>query len=135
MKYRDLPTAEVTAKLIQVSFSTPSKNLQMYRLYTDLQKHQGYIENERVKLVRKYGEETKSGFAIKKQQDIEKFSADFAKILDAEIEDDIKCPDITEDDFLDENCCYPMDKTLWPNAKDIAAFMNMCNILKEEKSG
>lgn len=136
MKYKDIPSVEVTSKLIQVSFSSPSKNLSMFRLFEQLKSHQSYIENERNKLIRKYGEQTKDGnYAVSKKEALDKFFLEFNATLDAEIPDNIECPNIKEEDFSDDNCFYPIDKTMWPNAKDIATFLNFCKLLEKEKSG
>lgn len=134
MKYRELPSAETLLKLTQVSFNSPSKNLSVYRLAEQLRPHQSYIENERVKLIHKYGEEIKSEgkFVVKNKDSLEKFSIEFNATLDAEVPDKIECPSIKEEDFEDDNCLYPIDKSMWPNAKDIASFFNFCNELNKE---
>lgn len=134
MKYRDLVSIDTMIRLTQVSFSTPAKNLAMYRLYAALQPHQGYLENERVKLIHKHGEDLGKGWAVTKPEALRRFHVEFDNILETEIPDKIKCPDITEDDFLDENCSYPIDKSMWPSAKDISAFLNFCKALEIEKN-
>lgn len=138
MKFRDIPSMDSMYRLIQVSFSTPAKNLAMYQLYESLKKHQGYVENERVKLIHKYGEESKTEpgkFTVTNQEGIRKFGLEFGSVLEAEIPEKIEPPEISEDDFFDENCSYPYDKAMWPNAKDISTFFNFCKLLKNEKSG
>lgn len=133
MKYRSIPSLNVMAKLTQVSFSTPDKNLAMYRLAESLRTHQSYIENERNKLIRKYGEPTKDGnYAVSKKEALDKFFFEFDATLDADIPDKIECPNITEEDFQDDNCSYPIDKSMWPNAKDLASFFSFCNELSKE---
>lgn len=134
MKYRDLVSFETMAKLTQVSFSTPTKNLQMYRLAESLRTHQSYIENERNKLIRKYGEPTEGGnYAVKGKEAIDKFLFEFNETLDVDVQGEIECPNIKEEDFSDDNCSYPIDKSMWPNAKDIASFFEFCNELEKEK--
>lgn len=134
MKHRLIPSIETTQKLTQVSFSTPAKNLAMYRFAEQIRTHQSYIENERNKLIRKYGEPTKDGgYAVKKKEALDKFFLEFNATLDAEIPDKIENPNITEEDFKDENCSYPIEKSMWPNAKDIASFFNFCKELNEEE--
>lgn len=133
MKYRSIPSLETTQKLIQVSFSTPAKNLAMYRLAEQIRTHQSYIENERNKLIRKYGEPTKDGnYAVSKKEALDKFFLEFNATLDTDIPDKIENPNITEDDFSDDNCSYPIDKSMWPNAKDIASFLKFCSELEKE---
>lgn len=134
MKYRSVPSAETMDKLTQVSFSSPSKNLSMFRLCESLKTHQSYIENERNKLIRKYGEPTKDGgYAVSKKETLDKFFLEFNATLDSEIPDKIENPNIKEEDFSDDNCSYPIDKSMWPNAKDIASFFSFCNELNKEK--
>lgn len=133
MRYADIPSADTMSRLIQVSFSTPAKNLSMYRLYDSLRTHQNYVENERIKLIHKYGEDLGDGnFAVKNPEALKKFRIDFGRTLESIIPDKIECPDIKEEDFLDDNCSYPLDKTMWPSANDIGNFFDFCKILSQE---
>ncbi len=135
MKYKDLPKFDSLIRLIQVSFSTPKKNLDMYRLYVALKEHVLYVDNEKNKLMRFYGTDSGNGTITITGENVKKYTDDWNAILDMDIEAEIPKISITEADFDDNNCTYPQDKTMWPSGADIVTIIEFCNKLNDEKTG
>lgn len=125
MKYRDLPQERLIQKLLATSFESPSANRDVYDWCDSLLKHIRFLENERIKLVKKYGKEDSSGGMTVLRDSLESFSKDFGKILEMEINEEVKkCP-IQRDWFSDSKCQYPDDKELWITPREIGFLMNI----------
>ncbi len=129
MTYRDLPPQELTQKLMATSFGSPSMNKKVFdwcnAVYTLIQ----FRENERVKLVEKYGEKTDDGMVVKSNR-LTEFFKEYNEVLDMAIESEIPSMPLNEDSFNDDSCCYPKDKELWISPKEIAILMGI-----KEKQG
>ena len=122
MKYKSLPSEKLVQKLLATSFESPSANRQVYDWADSILKHIRFLENERVKLVRKYGEEDGNCNIKVKQSQMKDFMDEFSSILEMEINEKIKeCP-ISKDWFDDEKCRYPKDKELWVTPNEIGMF-------------
>lgn len=122
MKYKSLPSEKLVQKLLATSFESPSANRQVYDWADSILKHIRFLENERVKLVRKYGEEDENCNVKVKQSQMKDFMDEFSSILEMEINEKIKeCP-ISKDWFDDEKCRYPKDKELWVTPNEIGMF-------------
>lgn len=122
MKYKSLPSEKLVQKLLATSFESPSANRQVYDWADSILKHIRFLENERVKLVRKYGEEDENCNVKVKQSQMKDFMDEFSSILEMEINEKIKeCP-ISKDWFDDEKCRYPKDKELWVSPNEIGMF-------------
>jgi hypothetical protein len=61
VKYADLPKEETVQKLVATSFESPSLNWAVYDWSEKILKHIQFLENERVKLVKRYGEADAQG--------------------------------------------------------------------------
>lgn len=134
MKYGAIPKLETMIRLINISFCSPDKNLAMYRIYSSLKEHQRYIENEKSKLLKRYGAEVpgQNGLYRVTGNNVAEYQAELDTILNFELNDDIQYPGITAEDFSSENCSYPAEKELWPSVADIATFIEFCEGLKKE---
>lgn len=122
LKYKSLPSEKLVQKLLATSFESPSANRQVYDWADSILKHIKFLENERVKLVRKYGEEDENCNVKVKQSQMKDFMDEFSSILEMEINEKIKeCP-ISKDWFDDEKCRYPKDKELWVTPNEIGMF-------------
>ena len=122
LKYKSLPSEKLVQKLLATSFESPSANRQVYDWADSILKHIRFLENERVKLVRKYGEEDGNCNVKVKQSQMKDFMDEFSSILEMEINEKIKeCP-ISKDWFDDEKCRYPKDKELWVTPNEIGMF-------------
>lgn len=134
MKYKDIPSVESTLKLIQISFADPSKNIAMYRIYVKLKEHQGFLENEKNKLLKIYGTESEKEPGVFKLQgeNLVSYRNEWGKILESDINDIFDPPGFELEDFNSENCSYPQEKQFWPNAADISMFISFCDNMKQE---
>ena len=122
LKYKSLPSEKLVQKLLATSFESPSANRQVYDWADSILKHIKFLENERVKLVRKYGEEDENCNVKVKQSQMKDFMDEFSSILEMKIKEKIKeCP-ISKDWFDDEKCRYPKDKELWVTPNEIGMF-------------
>lgn len=134
MKYSDLPKAEVTRKLIATCFDEPTINLYIYKLYISLKDHQQFIENERMKLLEKYGISKGEGRYIVPKENVKEYLEKFAEVLDMEVSDSIPFFNLSEDNFMTEHCNYAKEQELWLSAEDIAAILGFIDKLKYEKN-
>jgi hypothetical protein len=113
VKYADLPKEETVQKLVATSFESPSLNWAVYDWSEKILKHIQFLENERVKLVKRYGEADAQGNCKVPNEKLPEFRKVFAELLNTEIPETIeKCP-ITKESFSDGKCCYPKEKELW----------------------
>lgn len=130
IKYGELPTVEFCKKLMSVSFNSPKKNLEVYKFCKQMSGYLEYIENEKIKLFQRYGEEDPESpgvYRIKNgTEEIEHYQRDWGEILAMEIDEDIKPLPLVESDFFNENCTYSTDKEMWLSALDIGTAMRFC---------
>lgn len=125
MKYKDLPSEKILRKLLATSFESPSANLKVFEWVNDISKHVQFLENERIKLVRKYGKETEHGEFRVSPENINSFSKDFNEVLNMEIENKIeKCP-IEKEWFDDEKCQFSIEKEMWLSPAEIGKILGM----------
>lgn len=119
MKYKQLPSKKLVEKLISTTFESPSANRKVYNWAQSVLKHINFLENERIKLVQKYGEDDgKGNFSVTKEN-MNQFFSEFSGILEMDIDEKVnKCP-VSEDWFDDEKCSYPKDKSLWISPEEI----------------
>lgn len=127
LKYGDLPSRDVCAKLSMVSFDSPKKNLDVYRLISALNGPQTFFISEHDKMLKKFGKPLESG-AYSVVDNLEEYKKEINALMELSIEDDIPKPNITADDFM--SCSYPTDKNLWMNASDINAVLSFIQKLK-----
>ncbi len=127
MTYRNLPQQELIQKLMATSFGSPSTNKKVFDWCNAVSPMITFRENERVKLIEKYGENRGDVFAVK-PENMADFLREFNEVLDMET-DKLPILPINEASFDDESCCYPKDKELWISPKEIAILMD----IKEKK--
>lgn len=120
----NLPTRNTCIKLAKISFASPSKNFAVYKFCNKVIEMLDYIEFERTKLVKKYGDPTEEDgeFIIPKNM-VELFQEEFSKMLLLSIDSDFPKLGLTEEDFADDQCAYPDDKTYWLNAGEISTLL------------
>lgn len=135
MKYKDLPKYDTIIKLVQVCFSTPQKNIMMYKLYNYMKENIIFIESEKNKLLKKYGIDEGNGKYTLKGENYVEYVKAWNDLLECEIEGELPKVDFNEDDFNDDKCSYPPEKDMWPSGLDIATLLNLCNVMEKEKSG
>lgn len=116
MKYGELISISLYRKLSCVSFRSPRKNLEVHIYLKSIEPLLEYVEKERNKLMEKYciPTDTPGTYHV-----TPKFSEKFDEMLNMEIEQEIKPLNLSADDFYDEECSYPADKSLWLNAAEI----------------
>lgn len=127
--YGDIPSADSCRKLSMVSFGSPSKNLRVYKFCEALQHCQDFLENERRKLLNKYGIEESPGHY---KVEVIPYNEAMKELSELEIEEYIPDHGLTENDFCDEKCEYPRDKSLWMNAADINAILSFTDKMKKD---
>lgn len=120
MKYKDLPSEKLVQKLIATSFESPTANRKVFDWSESVLKHIRFLENERIKLVQKYGDNDGNGNYSVPKSKVKEFMEEFTTILEMEINDKIiKCP--VEPSWFDDNKCnYPKNKDLWISAVEIS---------------
>ncbi len=123
MKYRDLPQKELIQKLMATSFDSPSTNKKVFDWCNAVSPMIAFRENERVKLIEKYGENRGDVFAVK-PENMADFRKEYNDVLEMETEN-IPILPINEESFDDESCCYPKDKELWISPKEISILMEL----------
>lgn len=132
MKYGDLINAETSVKLTMVSFSSAKKNLDVYKFSKSIMPMLEYFENERNKILQRYGEYDGNGYFNISQSSVDDYKNSINELLELEITDDIYCPDLSEDDFYEDNCQYPNDKSFWLSANDIKGILTIIDKIKNE---
>lgn len=135
MRIGDLPNSETCAKLMMISFSSPKKNLDVYKMVQACETYNAHVTNERAKLLSRYGEQNEDGTVTLKGDAIETFNKAMNEILDMEYDREICIPDLTEADFEEGNCQYPTDKRFWINGRDIMAVLSFIDKSKKERDG
>lgn len=130
LKFKDLISIDICAKLSSVSFNSPKKNLDVYRLVSALNGPQSFFIKEHDKLLQKYGKPLKNG-SYDLSDNINEYKSEMDKLLDLEIDGDIPCPSISADDFDSDKCVYSTDKNMWMNAKDINSVLSFIQKLKK----
>lgn len=129
IKYGELPKREVLQKLLSVSFNTPRKNLEVYKFCDTLTMHINYMENERLKLIKKYGDLDNNDptlYRIKPNtEEMKMFFQEWNPLIEMEIDEDITPLPLSEDDFSD-NCSYMQEKENWLNGMEIATVLRFC---------
>lgn len=125
LTYGKLPISNLCAKLLSTSFSTPQKNLMVYRYCMKVMEHSGFLQNEKEKIINKYGEFVKGTEYVIPKANIDSFNSSIKSLLETEIEEELPALDLTEEDFSDENCCYSKDKSLWLSPAEISTILNI----------
>lgn len=123
MTYGDLLPVQITAKLIATSFDDPSINLWAYKLYKSLLDYQEFFENERNKLIVKYGNEIEKGKYQILQCNVDEYREDLKKIISMPIDGKIPYFELKEDNFSAVRCQYSKDKEMWLSAVDINSIL------------
>lgn len=126
--YGDIPSRDTCFKLSMVSFDSPSKNLRVYKFCEALRVCQNFFENERHKLMEKYGTEESPG---KYKVETVPYNTGIKNLIALEIDDEIPDHGLTENDFSDDMCQYPTDKNLWLNAAEIRTILAFGEKIKE----
>lgn len=129
-----MPNSETCAKLMMVSFRTAKKNLSVYKMVQECSKYNDYLQNERMKLLSKYGTDNRDGTFKLEGDNVGLFNAKVEEILDTECETNFCIPELAEEDFEEDNCQYPNDKRFWINGRDIMAVLSFINKLKSERN-
>lgn len=129
VKYGEIPRRETLQKLLSVSFDTPMKNLAVYKFCKAMMAHVDYVENERTKLVQKYGVQDKDNplmyFVPKGTEEMKQFQEEFNSVLNMEIEEEVDTLPLSEMDFGD-NCSYSQEKADWLNPREIGSILMFC---------
>lgn len=124
MKYGDLPKLRVCDKLVNISFNTPQKNLNVFRFYNAVLPMLQFLEAERDKIIMKYGVcDSRNLYTIK---NMVAYKDELTALMEMEIKDNIPILSLTEEDFDDQNCCYPSNKSMWMNGAEISAIIKFC---------
>ena len=103
MKFKDLPKIEICNKLKNVAFVDVAKNMSSYLFAKNCTEALEYFENERVKLIKKYGEE-KDGKLTVLSHNMKLFTKDFTNLLESDVMFSIPKHNLEVADFNSENC-------------------------------
>lgn len=121
LTFGDLPTRDTCIKLMKVSFASLQKNLAVYKFCTKVFELEAFIESERAKLIEKFGDPTeKPGEFFIPKHAVGDYQEALTELFKMPIGEDIPKLGLEEDDFADERCKYPSDKTYWLNAGEIS---------------
>lgn len=123
MTYAQLPSMELVQKLMATSFGEPNANWEVFKWCKAVQPMIEFRENERIKLVQKYGE-SHDGKVQVKSENMKLFADGFSKIMNAEVPDFKPLP-LGMDNFHDGRCFYSMEERMWLNAKDLETISNL----------
>ena len=129
LRFRDLPSLTVCAKLSAVSFDSPKKNLEVYRLISALSGPQRFFASEHDKILQRLGKPLGDG-SYSVADVIDEYRTELDRLSDIELTETIPVPSISEDDFDSDKCVYPPDKTFWMNAQDIHSILTFIQKLK-----
>lgn len=121
MIYADLPMIHMTQKLSMVSFSTPQKNLSVYKFVRSLEPLQSWLANEIVK-----------AYDGKEELDADA-KARLDETLAMPVSTNIEILELNESDFENENCRFPIDSGAWMSANDIKTIFEFLKKLEKEK--
>lgn len=136
MKFRDLPKRDTCIKLSVTSFSSPRKNLEVFKFINSIKPFQDYIAQETSKILQKYGHPSDDGmYTVTGKENVDAYYASLNEVLEIDISEldvDIFSPNLNIEDFEEENCQYPNDKSLWLNASDIDSVINFSKKINEE---
>lgn len=119
----DIPPQPLLAKLTRISFSTPQKNMNVFKYIKSVQENLIFLQNEKIKLMQKYGDPQEDGSYLIPKPNVDKFKEEISVIFDLDITESIYPHGLTEEDFTDEKCSYPEDKAFWLNSSDIAVLL------------
>lgn len=129
LKMKDLPSLDVCAKLSTISFDSPKKNFEIYRLISALKAPQSFFASEHGKILNRLGKPTGDG-SYSVADSFDEYKSEMDRLMELEITDDIPVPSISEDDFNSDKCVYPQDKNFWMNANDINSILVFIQKLK-----
>lgn len=115
----DMPSRSLLSKLIRVSFSTPQKNMDVFKYIKSVQDNTEFYQNEKFKLMQKYGDPQEDGSYLITKPNMEAFEKELDALFELDITDSIYPHGLTEEDFADDKCAYPEDKKFWMNGSDI----------------
>lgn len=129
LTYGDLPTADICVKLTSVSFDTAAKNLGVYRLTSEIKGYLEAFDNERRKLLERYGTIQENGevYRIEGEENIEAYKRALQDLMSTPITDFKADFSLFERDFDGGACVYPQDNKLWLNAAEIGSILNFMN--------
>ena len=122
MKNKDLPSAELINKLMATSFKSPTLNKQVFLWCNQIIPQIEFVESERIKLIKLYGEDIDGNIIVPKDKEQE-FINEFNQVLNADVGVDIIKFSLTEQDFEDDVCRYAKNEQYWLSAKDINTLM------------
>ena len=111
-------------KLISTSFDSPKTNLMVYNWCNKVLPLIQFVENERVKLIQRYGElDKKTDKMSVKPDKMQEFFKEFNEVLNMDIE--MPKLELTENSFDDDKCQYPIDKALWLTPQEIGYIISL----------
>lgn len=117
-----------------VSFASPKKNLEVFKFIQSIEPHQKFFDTEVGKLIQKYGVEIPDNpgrFSIRGQENVDAYNKALSELSEIDM-DNIYPLNLTVEDFDDNVCSYPDDKSFWLSANDIDAILKFCSKLKDE---
>lgn len=132
--YGDLPSQEACIKITLVSFSNPKKNLDIYKFVNDLKVYQEAFGNEQSKLLRQYGtpQADKPG-TYWLGDNVTIYHAKIGDLEATKIDNfNITIPTLSENDFDEKNCAYPLDKSKWLNGNEIGEILEFIKKMQED---
>lgn len=126
MTYGDLPSRELVRKLSSIAFSTPGKNISVYRYCMAVNLELDAKVNARRKILERLGtqdENDPNAYTIP-PENIESYREQMEELFSIECSSEIPPHRLSASDFEEGQCRYPENPELWMTAADIEMLLH-----------
>ena len=132
MKYGDFPTQETITKLSSYAFQRESVDESVFKVYSATKNIYDFINNQKVKILERVATVEESGaYKFESDSAFDSYKTEMIALLKKESEFEVPTLDITESDFLSDNCARPKQKELWLNAIEKEAIIRFASLSSE----
>lgn len=126
MTYGELPSRELVRKLSSIAFSTPGKNVAVYRYCMAVNLELDAKANAKRKILENLGTQNKNdpnAYTIH-PENIEIYKDQIEDLFSIECSSDIPPHGLSASDFEEGQCRYPENPDLWMTAADIEMLLH-----------
>lgn len=126
MTYGEIPSRELVRKLSSVAFSTPGKNISVYRYCVAVNSELDAFANARRKILEQLGEQNNNNpneYTIP-PENLESYKEKMEELLSIECSSEIPSHGLSPSDFEEGECRYPENPELWMTAADIEMLLH-----------
>ena len=132
MKYGDFPTQETITKLSSYAFQRESVDESVFKVYSATKNIYDFINNQKVKILERVAIVEESGaYKFESDSAFDNYKSEMLALLKKESEFEVPILNITEDDFLSDNCARPKQKELWLNAIEKESIIRFASLSSE----